>query len=64
MKAINALRLLDERPEVAQIETLNHTENMAMLHINPGDGLPSGHRLAGAGDQRLSVCRHLPEPSC
>ena len=25
---------VDGRPEVAQIETLDHTENVAMLHIN------------------------------
>lgn len=31
---IGAARLVTSRPEVAQIETWNHTVNEAMLHIN------------------------------
>jgi GNAT superfamily N-acetyltransferase len=38
LKAANALRLLDERPEVTTIETWNAGVNAAMLAINDGMG--------------------------
>ena len=38
LKAANALRLLDERPEVTTIETWNAGVNAAMLAINHAMG--------------------------
>jgi hypothetical protein len=38
MKAVNALRMLDERPDVVAIDTWNADVNAAMLSINQAMG--------------------------
>ncbi|HVW32024.1 MAG TPA: GNAT family N-acetyltransferase [Acidimicrobiia bacterium] len=68
LKAVNALRLLDERPAVEFIETWNAGSNEAMLNINVAMGFRPlenwGYWQAGAGEVAEAVARRRRAEAC